>query len=86
MYPKGNLNRIWLVLGAIDSLEKATLVNISQSIDMPKGSVNDVLKKLINGQVAGVKVKKEGAVYLVEEWLEFRLAIKCIFEKHSLKQ
>lgn len=82
MYPKGDLNRIWLVLGAIDSLERPTLVSISKAIDMPKGSVNDVIKKLLDGQVAGVTIKKTGAVYKVISWLDFRKEINKIFNNN----
>jgi hypothetical protein len=83
MYPKGDLNRIWLVLGAIDALERATLLNITIGTGMPKSSVNDVLKRLLSGQVAGVCIKKEGAVYSIESWADFRLSIKEIFDENS---
>jgi hypothetical protein len=85
MYPKGDLNRIWLVLGAIDALERATLLTITNSTGMPKGSVNDVLKKLLSGQVAGVCIKKEGAVYSIENWADFRLSIKEIFDENACR-
>ena len=85
MFPKGNLNRIWVVLGALDSLEKTTLVNITKACGMPKASVNDVLIKLIDGQVAGVKVEKIGKEYHIAEWTNFRKKINEIYSNSSCK-
>ncbi|WP_299006949.1 hypothetical protein [uncultured Shewanella sp.] len=83
MYQKGNLNRIWLVLGALDALEHPTLLNISNAIGMPKPSVNDILKKLLDGQVAGVIVKKIGTEYKIIEWNDFRQEINKIYTNNT---
>ena len=85
MFPKGNLNRVWLVIGAINALEKPTLINISKSIGMPKGSVNDVIKKLLDGQVAGIEVEKLGAEYKIVRWLDLRTEIDKIYTKNHLQ-
>lgn len=79
MFPKGDINRVWLVLGALDSLEKTTLVNIANVIGMPKSTVNDVLIKLVKGQVAGVTVIKVKAEYKITEWLNFRNEVRKIY-------
>ena len=83
MFPKGNLNRIWLVLGALDALDKPTLVNITSAIGMPKASVNDVLIKLIEGQVAGVTVEKINTEYKIIEWLSLKKEVKKIYKENS---
>ncbi len=83
MFPKGNLNRVWLVLGALDALEKPTLINITNAIGMPKASVNDVLKKLVDGQVAGVTVEKVNSEYKITEWLNVRKEIKKIYKDNA---
>lgn len=85
MFPKGNLNRIWLVLGALDALEKPTLVNITNAIGMPKASVNDILIKLVDGQVAGVTVEKVNAEYKIIEWLNIRKEVKQIYKNNACK-
>ena len=84
MLSKGNLNRIWVVLGAIEALESPTLLNISNAVGMPRPSVNDVLKKLLDGQVAGVMVKKKNKEYVVVEWLDFKDEVSKVYKKHSL--
>jgi hypothetical protein len=85
MFPKGDLNRIWLILGALDSLEKPTLINITNATGMPKASVNDVLKKLVCGQIAGVTVEKIEAEYKITEWLNMRQEVKKIFKNNTCK-
>jgi len=85
MFPKGNLNRVWLVLGALDALEKPTLVNITNAIGMPKASVNDVLIKLVDGQVAGVTIKKVNTEYKIVEWLNIRKEVKKIYKDNACK-
>jgi len=82
MFPKGNLNRIWFVLGALDTLKKPTLVNITSATGIPKASVNDLLKKLTDGQVPGVTVKKINAEYKITEWLSIRKEVKNIFKNN----
>lgn len=85
MFPKGNLNRIWLVLGALDALEKPTLVNITNAIGMPKASVNDVLIKLVDGQVAGVTVEKVNTEYKIIEWVNLKKEVKKIYKDNACK-
>ena len=85
MFPKGNLNRIWLVLGALDALEKPTLVNITNAIGMPKASVNDVLIKLVDGQVAGVTVEKVKTEYKIIEWVNLKKEVKKIYKNNACK-
>ena len=85
MFPKGNLNRVWLVLGALDALEKPTLVNITNAIGMPKASVNDVLIKLIDGQVAGVTVEKVNTEYKIIEWVSLKKGVKKIYKNNACR-
>lgn len=83
MFPKGNLNRIWLVLGAVNALDSPTLLNIANAIDMPRPTVNDALKKLLEGQVAGVTIEKQGTEYRIVEWLDFKQQINKIYANNS---
>ena len=86
MFPKGNLNRVWLVLGALDALDKPTLVNITKATGMAKSSVNDVLIKLVEGQAAGVSVEKIGTQYKVTEWLDTRKEVNKIDKKSLIDE
>ena len=85
MFPKGNLNRVWLVLGALDALDKPTLVNITKATGMAKSSVNDELIKLVEGQAAGVSVEKIGTQYKVTEWLDIRKEVNKIYTNNACK-
>lgn len=81
MLARGDLNRLWLVLGAIDALEDATLVNITKVVNMPKATVNDSLKKLISGQIIGVKIEKENSKYTIIEWLDLKESVRSNYKK-----
>tara|TARA_B110000196_G_C21151582_1_gene670046 strand:+ start:516 stop:779 length:264 start_codon:yes stop_codon:yes gene_type:complete len=85
MFPRGDLNRIWLVIGAIDNLESATLVNIVKATGMPKPTINDILKKLLNGQVPSVIIVKNEAIYSIKEWGDFREEITKLFQNSTCK-
>lgn len=68
--PKGDMRRVWVVLGAIESIDRATLTTLVDATGLPKASINDVLKKLLAGQVPGLVIAKQGAVYTVSDWGE----------------
>ncbi len=68
--PKGDMRRVWCVLGAIETLERATLTTLVDALGLPKSSINDVLKKLLSGQLPGLIIVKTGAVYTVSDWGE----------------
>lgn len=84
-YPRGHLHRVWLVLGAIDALESPTLVNITNATGFPKPTVNDALKKLIDGQVVGVSVEKQGAEYRIAQWLDIRQSVSDLYTETCCK-
>ena len=65
---RGDLRRLWLILGAVDALERPSLVAIVEAVGMPKPTVSDALKKLMSGQVPGLKIVKNGPVYEIQEW------------------
>lgn len=83
MFPKGDLNRIWVVLGAIDCLDNPTLANITKSVGMPKSSVSDAIKKILSGQVAGVTLEKSGSEYRIKEWSDFRVKVNEIYSQNT---
>ncbi len=66
--PKGDMRRVWYILGAIESIDCATLTTLVNATGLPKSSINDVLKKLQAGQVPGLVLVKSEAVYSVAKW------------------
>ncbi len=68
MYPKGDMRRIWHIIGAVECLERATLTTIVQATGIPKASVDDTLKKIMYEQIPGFMLIKDGPVYTITSW------------------
>ncbi|WP_390240974.1 hypothetical protein [Vibrio sp. R78045] len=81
MFPKNHLNRVWIVLGALDALDSPTLVNITKATGLPKATVNDTLKKLVDGQVLGVTVEKKDTEYRITEWVELKPSVRHFYSQ-----
>jgi hypothetical protein len=64
-YPKGDLRRMLVVLGAIQEAEGATLVQIVARTGLDKKTVSDLIVKA--QEQASVRVTKVGAKYSIEE-------------------
>ncbi|WP_425263534.1 hypothetical protein [Vibrio owensii] len=75
------MNRIWAVLGALDTLEEATIASIAEKTGFPRPSVSDVIKKLMDGQVPFVKIEKNGSSFKIIEWSDPKSAIQDVFNK-----
>jgi hypothetical protein len=82
MFKKGNFKRICMVLGVLQRFESVHIVDISKLTDMPRSSVQDLLQKLIDGQVPGVKVSRQDSTYTLEEWSDFQKAVEALFTKN----
>jgi 2-hydroxychromene-2-carboxylate isomerase len=65
-YPKGDLRRMLVVLGAIDELRPATLVRIAERTGLDKKTIINLIDQA--RIQAGVKVDKDKAVYSITEW------------------
>jgi hypothetical protein len=64
-YPKGDLRRMLVVLGAIQEAGDATLVQIVARTGLDKKTVSDLIGKA--QEQAGVKIDKTGASYSITE-------------------
>lgn len=64
-YPKGDLRRMLVVLGAIQEAGEATLVQIVARTGLDKKTVSDLIVKA--QEQASVRVTKVGARYSIEE-------------------
>lgn len=62
-YPKRDLRRMLMVLGAIDELKSATLTEIATRTGLDKKTVSDLIKKAVS-QTA-VKIEKEDIKYRI---------------------
>lgn len=69
---KGSYNRLWVVLAALAYKEgKATLQELSSLCRLPRSSTEDILSKVIDGQIPDMKIERQGATFLVVEWGDF---------------
>lgn len=66
LYPKGDLRRMLAVLGAIDTLERPTLVTVSARTSLHKKTVASLIDQAV--AQAAVEVVKEGPVYRIAGW------------------
>ncbi len=66
---KGSYNRLWAVLAALKHTNgTATLKELSELSGLPRSSTEDVLKKVLDGQVPSLVVKREKATFTVIDW------------------
>ncbi|MCV6588717.1 MAG: hypothetical protein OIF57_06770 [Marinobacterium sp.] len=68
MYPKGNLNRLWLILGAVDALDHPSLEQISRQTQLPYATVDNQLKKLARDEIPGLQISKTRGTYAIDAW------------------
>lgn len=67
-FKKGDMRRVWFVLGAVAILDKPTLTSLVRATGMPKASINDTLNKLMEGQIPGLVLVKNDAEYQIDDW------------------
>lgn len=65
-YPKGDLRRMLLVLGALDAVPGATLVQLAGNTGLDKKTITSLIRQA--GEQAGVKISKDGPAYRLEDW------------------
>lgn len=63
-YPKGDLRRMLMVLGALQEAGGATITQIVKRTGLDKKTVSDLIVKA--QEQAGVQVLKEGSRYSIE--------------------
>lgn len=67
-FKRGDPRRILFVLATVEVLERPTLTTLVEETGYPKASVNDMLNKILNGQIPGIKLIKNGPVYSIQSW------------------
>ncbi len=69
---KGNCNRLWLVLGILASKNgEATLSELSSLSGFPRSSTENLLKKIIDGQIPQLILVRQQATFTVKQWGDF---------------
>lgn len=66
-FVKGDMRRTFIVLCEILLEKEITLNQLVAKTGMPKGTVQEQLKKLEMGQVPNVKLIKTGSVYSLQD-------------------
>lgn len=69
-FKKGDMRRMWFVLGAVATHDRPTLTTIVNETGLPKASVNDLLNKAMEGQIPTFEMVKLDAVYQIKNWGE----------------
>jgi hypothetical protein len=67
-YPKGDARRLFVVLAAIDSLERPTITTVAAYTGHNKGTVDADVAKL--REQYGVEIERDGAVFVLRSWGE----------------
>lgn len=76
-YPKADARRLFVLLAAIDKLERPTLTSLADYTGHNKGTIDADVAKLI--EQYGVAIVKTGPVYDIESWGE-------ILKKNGVKK
>lgn len=65
-YPKGDARRLFVVLAAIDSLERPTITTLAAYTGHNKGTIDADVVKL--REQYGVDIGRDGAVFVLRSW------------------
>ena len=65
-YPKGDARRLFVVLAAIDCLERPTITSIAAYTGHNKGTIDADVAKLRDQY--GVEIDRDGAVFVLRSW------------------
>jgi hypothetical protein len=65
-YPKGDARRLFVVLAAIEHLERPTITTIAAYTGHNKGTIDADVAKL--REQYGVEIERESAVFVIRSW------------------
>lgn len=65
-YPKGDARRLFVILAAIDHLDRPTLTSIAAYTGHNKGTIDADVTKL--REQFDVEIEREGPVFVVRSW------------------
>lgn len=63
-----DLRRTWLVLGAIQNMDRPTVTSMSKQLNFGKSTVQTILENLRGHQYPGLEIHIENAVCKVIKW------------------
>lgn len=67
-FPKGDARRLFVLLAAIDTLERPTLTTLAEYTGHNKGTIPADVEKLRDQY--GVNIAKDGPVFFIKSWGE----------------
>ena len=82
---KGSYNRLWLVLGTLASKGgNATLSELTRMSGLPRSSTEDILIKIVDGQVPELILQRDKSTFKVKEWGSFlpEQSLLSFYQKH----
>lgn len=88
-YPKGDLRRMLMVLGAIDSQPGITLVEIEKATSLARKTAFSLIQQAI--EQAGVQIEKRGSGYRIKSFgpvfkrSGVNFPLQCALNAHTLK-
>lgn len=65
-YPGDDVRRLFVLLSALDLLERPTLATIADLTSLHPETIDDDIERL--GEQFGVQIHKLGSVYRIESW------------------
>jgi len=65
-YPKGDARRLFVLLAAIDYLERPTLTSLAEYTGHNKGTIDADVAKL--REQFGVDIERDGPVFSIRSW------------------
>lgn len=63
-----DLRRTWLVVGAIDALERPTITSISHQLGFGKSTVQRIVELLERDELIGFEIEVTSAVMTIQSW------------------
>lgn len=76
-YPKGDARRLFVVLAAIEQLERPTITTVAAYTGHNKGTIDADVAKL--REQYGLEIERKGAVFVVRSWGE-------VLKKNAVKR
>lgn len=84
-FERSDLRRSWLVIGAINHLDRPTVTSISHDLGFRKSSVQRVLERLNSKELPGFSISMDGVVISINSWGILNKKIIEEFYKKFLK-
>ena len=83
VFDKTDLRRMWLVLGAIDALQRPTIASISKDLGFGKSTVQSIVRRLYSNELPDFKLIEKEAVLKINNWgIINKKIVKDLYNKY----